>query len=306
MMVVLRDLYDAFAWRAGDNRAGALDRPADRLQPLPHPARRRRLRRRHHRRAGRASWRSSTGADARTCSTGGVADARPVDWRPSGWRPRWCWAADGGDGRPRVPGEQRRAVRPSAARFRVAAYRAAVVDPAAGRPGPGAAGAAWGAIEGYTQPQAAAGRPLYPGAVLSYGHEGKVVLTRATGYSRLYADGAGTLLPEADADRDPDRHDLRPRLGLEAVHLRSSSCSRSRRPGRPRRPGGALRAGVQRAIAPVRQERASPSASCSPTPRASPPSCRSGATTPTRPRGCRRRSPRTDRPSPAPATCTAT
>ena len=58
--------------------------------------------------------------------------------------------------------------------------------------------AAWRAIEGFTRPQAATGRPLYPGAVLSYGHQGKVVLTRATGYSRLYADGDGTQLPESD------------------------------------------------------------------------------------------------------------
>ncbi len=58
--------------------------------------------------------------------------------------------------------------------------------------------AAWQAIQGYTRPQIATGRPLYPGAVLSYGHQGKVVLTRATGYSRLYADGDGTQLPEAD------------------------------------------------------------------------------------------------------------
>ena len=57
--------------------------------------------------------------------------------------------------------------------------------------------AAWRAIEGFTEPQAS-GRPLYPGGVLSYGHQGKVVLTRATGYSRLYADGSGTQLPEAD------------------------------------------------------------------------------------------------------------
>lgn len=64
--------------------------------------------------------------------------------------------------------------------------------------------AAWSTIEGYTRPQAS-GRPLYPGAVLSYGHQGRVVLTRATGYSRLYADGTGTLLPEAD--RIPTRTD---------------------------------------------------------------------------------------------------
>ncbi len=57
--------------------------------------------------------------------------------------------------------------------------------------------AAWTTIEGYTRPQAN-GHPLYPGAVLSYGHQGRVVLTRATGYARLYADGAGTQLPASD------------------------------------------------------------------------------------------------------------
>jgi CubicO group peptidase (beta-lactamase class C family) len=69
--------------------------------------------------------------------------------------------------------------------------------------------AAWRAIEGHTEPQAT-GRPLYPGAVLSFGHQGRVVLTRATGYSRLYADGAGTRLPEADriATRTDTIYDL--------------------------------------------------------------------------------------------------
>jgi CubicO group peptidase (beta-lactamase class C family) len=69
--------------------------------------------------------------------------------------------------------------------------------------------AAWRAIEGYTEPQAT-GRPLYPGAVLSYGHHGRVVLTRATGYSRLYADGSGTPLPESDriATRTDTIYDL--------------------------------------------------------------------------------------------------
>ena len=69
--------------------------------------------------------------------------------------------------------------------------------------------AAWRTIEGYTQPQAS-GRPLYPGAVLSYGHQGRVVLTRATGYSRLYADADGTQLPEADrlATRTDTIYDL--------------------------------------------------------------------------------------------------
>ena len=55
--------------------------------------------------------------------------------------------------------------------------------------------AAWRTVTGYEQPQAS-GHPLFPGAVLSYGHQGKVVLTRASGHARLYADGAGTLLPQ--------------------------------------------------------------------------------------------------------------
>jgi CubicO group peptidase (beta-lactamase class C family) len=69
--------------------------------------------------------------------------------------------------------------------------------------------AAWTSIEGYTRPQAN-GHSLYPGAVLSYGHQGRVVLTRATGYSRLYADGTGTELPESDriATRTDTIYDL--------------------------------------------------------------------------------------------------
>ena len=69
--------------------------------------------------------------------------------------------------------------------------------------------AAWRAIEGYSEPQAT-GRPLYPGGVLSYGHQGRVVLTRATGYARLYADGTGTPLPESDriATRTDTVYDL--------------------------------------------------------------------------------------------------
>ena len=69
--------------------------------------------------------------------------------------------------------------------------------------------AAWAAIKGYTEAQAA-GRPLYPGAVLTYGHQGRVVMTRATGWSRLYADGTGTQLPETDriATRTDTIYDL--------------------------------------------------------------------------------------------------
>ena len=54
--------------------------------------------------------------------------------------------------------------------------------------------AAWRTVESYTRPQAG-GRPLYPGAVLGYGHHGRIVLTRAAGYARLYADADGTELP---------------------------------------------------------------------------------------------------------------
>ena len=64
--------------------------------------------------------------------------------------------------------------------------------------------AAWDRVTGFEQPQAS-GHPLYPGAVLSHGHAGRVVLTRASGWSRLYAGGEGTLLPEPE--RIPARTD---------------------------------------------------------------------------------------------------
>lgn len=50
---------------------------------------------------------------------------------------------------------------------------------------------AWHTIQAY----AAGPAPLYPGAVLFYGHRDTVLLHQATGYSRRYADAAGTLLP---------------------------------------------------------------------------------------------------------------
>ena len=54
---------------------------------------------------------------------------------------------------------------------------------------------AWDTVTGFEQAPAG-GRPLYPGAVLTYGHQGRVVMTRASGLARLYADGEGTLLPQ--------------------------------------------------------------------------------------------------------------
>ena len=47
--------------------------------------------------------------------------------------------------------------------------------------------------------------PLYPGAVLLYGHRDTILLCRATGYARRYADGTKTLLPHAD--QQPTRTD---------------------------------------------------------------------------------------------------
>ena len=77
--------------------------------------------------------------------------------------------------------------------LRTATPRAAGLDPAPLE-------AAWRSVTGYEQPQTNC-HPLYPGTVLTYGHQGKVVLQRASGYSRLYADGAGTLLPEDERIR---------------------------------------------------------------------------------------------------------
>jgi CubicO group peptidase (beta-lactamase class C family) len=68
---------------------------------------------------------------------------------------------------------------------------------------------AWDAVTGFAQAPEG-GRPLYPGAVLTYGHAGRVVMSRASGYSRLYADGAGTLLPQDEriATRTDTIYDL--------------------------------------------------------------------------------------------------
>ena len=52
--------------------------------------------------------------------------------------------------------------------------------------------AAWQRIEAH----AAGPTSLYPGAVLLYGHRDTVLLHRATGYARRYADGTKTLLPQ--------------------------------------------------------------------------------------------------------------
>ncbi|WP_231930043.1 serine hydrolase domain-containing protein [Friedmanniella luteola] len=68
---------------------------------------------------------------------------------------------------------------------------------------------AWEAVTGFERAPDG-GHPLYPGAVLTYGHEGRVVLTRASGHARLHADGAGTLLPEGEriATRTDTIYDL--------------------------------------------------------------------------------------------------
>ena len=54
---------------------------------------------------------------------------------------------------------------------------------------------AWQTITGHEQPQPGL-PPLFPGAVLTYGHAGRVVFSEASGHARLYADGEGALLPE--------------------------------------------------------------------------------------------------------------
>ena len=61
--------------------------------------------------------------------------------------------------------------------------------------------AAWHQVAAYTAGPA----PLYPGAVLLYGHRDTVLLCRATGSARRYADGARTRL--SAADQQPTRTD---------------------------------------------------------------------------------------------------
>ncbi|RCK68770.1 class A beta-lactamase-related serine hydrolase [Desertihabitans brevis] len=57
---------------------------------------------------------------------------------------------------------------------------------------------AWQRVVAATGPEGERDHPLFPGAVLTYGHDGHVVMQEATGHSRLFADGQGTELPEAE------------------------------------------------------------------------------------------------------------
>ncbi|SDD22930.1 serine hydrolase [Auraticoccus monumenti] len=56
---------------------------------------------------------------------------------------------------------------------------------------------AWEEVRSFTEPQGEA-RPRFPGGVLTYAHDGQVVLQEATGFSRRYADGQGTDLPREE------------------------------------------------------------------------------------------------------------
>ncbi|WP_231747310.1 serine hydrolase domain-containing protein, partial [Auraticoccus cholistanensis] len=57
---------------------------------------------------------------------------------------------------------------------------------------------AWDEVQGFMEPQGTSGRPLFPGAVLTYGHDGTQVFQEAAGYSLRYADGQGTELPREE------------------------------------------------------------------------------------------------------------
>ncbi|MFX4272582.1 serine hydrolase [Propionibacteriaceae bacterium Y1685] len=52
---------------------------------------------------------------------------------------------------------------------------------------------AWADVESWTQTKPGEEHPRYPGAVLTYGHAGKVVMKNATGFSRKYANATDEL-----------------------------------------------------------------------------------------------------------------
>lgn len=54
----------------------------------------------------------------------------------------------------------------------------------------------WDEVVRFTAPLAGEAHPRYPGAVLTYGHQGRVVLQRATGESRRWADATTELPPD--------------------------------------------------------------------------------------------------------------
>ncbi|WP_211236552.1 serine hydrolase domain-containing protein [Arthrobacter castelli] len=61
--------------------------------------------------------------------------------------------------------------------------------------------AAWEQLDAYADPVASDTKPLYASAVGLMAHQGRIVSTHAHGFSRLYADGDGTKLPEAERIR---------------------------------------------------------------------------------------------------------
>ncbi len=128
----------------------------------------------------------------------------------------------------------------------------------------------------------AGSHPLYAGAVGIMGHDGRVVERDASGWALRYADRDDRAAARP-VGADARRHRLRPRVRVQALHLDRRRPARRGGPRRPREPGRGLPAGVRGCTARGR----SPCASCSPTRRASPPGCRSGARTPTGPRASR-------------------
>lgn len=58
--------------------------------------------------------------------------------------------------------------------------------------------AAWEKVEAYGNPENPATRPMYASAVGLMAHQGQIVGSHASGFSRLYADGDGTKLPSEE------------------------------------------------------------------------------------------------------------
>ncbi|MDO9378057.1 MAG: serine hydrolase [Nocardioidaceae bacterium] len=56
-------------------------------------------------------------------------------------------------------------------------------------------------VDSYRRPQAATGKPLYPGAVTLVARDGRVVTRDAKGFELLYADEEGTELPVSERER---------------------------------------------------------------------------------------------------------
>ena len=249
---------DEFAWRESRPPTGSTSSPA-RAGPRTMIDAGRRRRRGRGGLAGRAGrvrrsarayllypddGREAAGVTGRDARGRRVLGRRPRRRPRSGAtdRPAGATRTGSGPGRPR-PARRRRPQRPAlpappAARRHAAAGRAAARRRSRRCRRPAR-------VTSSRRPT----HPLYAGGVVLASRHGVVAVHDAAGQGAALRRRAGTELPAGPAGADATGHDLRPRVGVQAVHLDRGDAAGRGRPGRPRRAGRDVPPGVRRRTA---------------------------------------------------------